>query len=112
MEQNYIEYESNGHRNKNLSRDEYLDKIRHYLRGIIIDPQESDTWKGQLTIAVNFVSSRNAEEERVMHSKSYNVKSMSCNDAKEFVDELFKSLNSRYQGNLETSMTGSDFIFH
>ena len=112
MEQNYIEYESNGHRNKNLSRDEYLDKIRHYLRGIIIDPQESDTWKGQLTIAVNFVSSRDAEEERVMHSKSYNVKFTSCNDANAVVDELFKSLNSRYQGNLETSMKGSDFIFH
>ena len=27
------------------------------------------------------------------------------------VDEFFESLRSRYQGNLETSMRGSDFIF-
>ena len=27
------------------------------------------------------------------------------------VDELFKSLNPRYQGNLQTSMTRSDFVF-
>ena len=26
-------------------------------------------------------------------------------------DELFKSLNPRYQGNLQTSMTRSDFVF-
>ena len=42
---NYIEYEINGDRNKNLSLDEYLDKIKHYLSDIIIDLQESDTWK-------------------------------------------------------------------
>ena len=34
---------SNGNRNKNLSLEEYLYKIRPYLRDIIIDLQESDT---------------------------------------------------------------------
>ena len=34
---NYVEYESYGDRNKNLPLDEYLDKIRPYLRDIIID---------------------------------------------------------------------------
>ena len=33
------------------------------------------------------------------------------NNANEVVDELFKSLLSRYQDNLEKSMRGSDFIF-
>ena len=33
------------------------------------------------------------------------------NDANEVVDELFESLHSKYQENLETSMRGSDFIF-
>ena len=32
-------------------------------------------------------------------------------DAYEVVDELFESLQSKYQRNLETSMRGSDFIF-
>ena len=35
----------------------------------------------------------------------------SYNDANEVADELFESLRSRYQGNLETPMGGSDFIF-
>ena len=34
---NYVEYESYRDRNINLSLDEYLDKIRPYLRDIIID---------------------------------------------------------------------------
>ena len=40
---NYIEYESNDDINKNLSVKEYLDKIKPYLRDIIINLQKSDT---------------------------------------------------------------------
>ena len=40
---NYIEYESNGDENRNVSLDEYLYKIEPYLRNIIIDLQNSDT---------------------------------------------------------------------
>ena len=40
---NYIKYESNGDKNKNLSFDEYLNKIETYLRNIIINLQNSDT---------------------------------------------------------------------
>ena len=40
----YIEYENSGDRN-NLSKKEYLDKIKPYLRDIIINLQKSDTWK-------------------------------------------------------------------
>ena len=40
---NYIEYESNGDKNGNLSLDEYLNKIKLYLRNIKIDLQSSDT---------------------------------------------------------------------
>ena len=54
---NYIEYESNGDKNKSLSLDEYLKKIETYLRNIIISCQSSDTWKIQLTIAIKFISS-------------------------------------------------------
>ena len=36
---------------------------------------------------------------------------VSYSDANEVVNELFESLHSRYQDNLETSMRGSDFIF-
>ena len=54
---NYIKHESNGNRNKNLSSEEYLNKLKSYLKDIIIDLQISGTWKFQLTIAINFISS-------------------------------------------------------
>ena len=108
---NYIEHESNGDRNKHLSLHEYLEKTRPYLRDIIIDVQESDTWKIQLTITINFISSKDAEEEHAMHSKSNNITFTYYNGVNEVFDELFKSLNSRYEGNLETSIRGSNFIF-
>ena len=81
------------------------------MRNIIIDLQNSDTWKIQLTIAINFIPSKDVDEERIMHSGSNNIEFTSRNDANEIIDELFKSLHSRYQGNLETPMKGSDFIF-
>ena len=54
---NYIEYESNDDKNRDLSLDEYISNIKPYLRNIIIDHQGSDTWKIQLTIAINFIPS-------------------------------------------------------
>ena len=67
--------------------------------------------KIQLTTAINFISSKDAEEEHVMRSTSNNIKFTSCNDANEVVDERFESLRSRYHENLETSVRGRDFIF-
>ena len=40
---NYIEYENNGDKDRNLSLDEYLNKMKSYLRDITIDLQNSDT---------------------------------------------------------------------
>ena len=81
------------------------------MRDIIIDLQNSDTWKIQLTIAINFISSKDAEEECLIHSKSENIKLTSYNDVNKVVDELFDSLGLTYQDNLETSMKEKKFIF-
>ena len=43
--------------------------------------------------------------------RNENIKFPFYNDVNEIEDELFDPLRSRYQGNLETSMRGSDFIF-
>ena len=85
-----MEYKSNSNENSSLSLDEYLNKIKPYLRTIIIDLQNSDTWKIQLTIAINFIPLRDTEEEHVMHSNSDSVKFTSYNDANEVVNELFR----------------------
>ena len=108
---NYMGYESNSDKNRNLSLDENLNEIETYPRDIIINLQNSDKWEIQLAIAINFISSKDTEEERVMHSNSDNMKFTSWDDANEVVDELPKSLRSKYQEKLETSMKGSDFIF-
>ena len=70
-----IEYESNAERNENLSLKEYLDKIKPYLRDLITDLLESDTWKNPLALIINFISSKDAAKERVMHAKTDNIRS-------------------------------------
>ena len=60
---------------------------------------------------MNFISSKDAKEERAMLSRSDNIKFTSYNDANEVIGELFESLRSTYEGNLEKSMRRSDFIF-
>ena len=58
------------------------------------------------------MSSKNTDEERVMHSKSDSIEIMVNDKADGVTEELFQSLLSKYQVCLETSMKGgSDFIF-
>ena len=62
--------------------DKYLDKIRSYLRDIIIVLQEFDKRKIQLTIGINFISSKDGGEKKkcAMHPKSNNTKFTSYNN--------------------------------
>ena len=69
----YIENESNDDRIKTLSVEEYLNKIKQYLKDIINDLKKSYTYKTQLTITVNSISSKGNNKELVMHSKSDNI---------------------------------------
>ena len=44
-----------------------------------------DTWKIQLTIANNFISPIDNDEERVMHLKSYNIEIMINDEADQII---------------------------
>ena len=57
------------------------------------------------------ISSKDVEEECVIHSKSNDIEFMPYNTANEVVNEVFESFLSRYQIGLEIPMRGSDFIF-
>ena len=46
-----------------------------------------------------------------MHASSGNIKFKPYSDANNVIDKLLKSLRSKFQVNLITSMRGSDFIF-
>ena len=69
---NYIEYESRGDKDKNISVREYLFMIMPYLRGII-EYNLSGKWKIQLTMKINFIFSLDPREIRIMDLKSDNV---------------------------------------
>ena len=60
----------------------------------------SDTCKIQLTLTINFISSKDGNnEDHVMHRKSDNIEFM-INDKEDDVDEeLSASLVNRYQDN-------------
>ena len=61
-----------------------INKIKPCMRDIIIDLQESDTWKIQLTISFYFIFLKDLEEERVMHLKNDNINFGSYNDENGF----------------------------
>ena len=85
MSSNYVEYKSNNNRNKTLSVEDFLNKIRPYLKDIINNLKKSDIWKVQLTIANNFISSIDYHEERVIHWKSDNIEIMINDEAVEVI---------------------------
>ena len=68
-----------------MSVEEYLNKIRPYLKDIINNLKKSGAQKIKLTIANNFISSTYNDEERVMHSKSDNMDIMINDEADEII---------------------------
>ena len=62
-------------------------------------------------MAINFISSKDSQETRTMHTRSYNTEIMMGNELNEIIKELFKSLLQNYQKDLEESMNESDFGF-
>ena len=68
LSNNYIEFENNDDRNKTLSIEEYLNEVKSYLKDTMNNLKKYDTWKIQLTIENNFISSIDNDEECVMHS--------------------------------------------
>ena len=58
-------------------------------------------------MTINFISSKNADEIRIMHTKSNNIEIMMGNETDEIVEDLFESLLRKYQEGLEEQMRGS-----
>ena len=126
---NYIQYDSSGNKDKTLTINEYLDIIRPHLRDIINDHKTQgewrihsgntvtkhktqSEWKIKLTMVINLISSiLDSDETCTMRTKSNNVEIMMVIETDEVIEELFKSLSQRYQERLEESLKGSKFIF-
>ena len=63
-----------------------------YLKDIINNLKKSGTWKNQLTIANNFISSLDNDEDHVMPSKIDSIEIMINDEADELIKKLFYSL--------------------
>ena len=126
---NYIKYESKGDKGKNLSPKQYLDMIRAYLSNIINNHKTPENlkvhsrkevidyetqfgeWKIQLTMSIDFISSKDSDDTCNMHTKSDNIEIMMGNETNDIIDKRFESFLQKYQEGLEKSMKGSEFIF-
>ena len=107
---NYIEYESNGDKDKMLSVKEYLNEIRQYLKDMIKDHKTQGEWKIQSTIAISFMSSKDSNESRTVPSKSNNIKILIGSETDKIIEKLFDSLLQKHQKGIEESMRGSEFV--
>ena len=58
-----MQNESNGDRYKTLSIKEHFHEIKQFFKDIINNLKKSDTWKIQLTIAINFIASKDTVEK-------------------------------------------------
>ena len=59
--------------------------IRPYLSDMINYHKSEEEWKIQLTLAINFMSSKDSEETRTMHTKSHNIEIMMGNETDEII---------------------------
>ena len=106
---NYIVYESRGSKYYE-SLEEYLSKIKPYLENMIRNYISIGEWKMQLTISVQFISSRNPEQFCIRHSNSKNIEIMTGSDINEAVNGLLITLKENYSNDL-TRMEGSEYHF-
>ena len=71
----------------------------------------SSKWKTKLTMAINFISSKDSDDTRTMHTKSNNVEIMMGGETDKIIEDLFESFLQKYQEGLEESMRGSEFAY-
>ena len=60
---------------------------------------------------ISFISSKDSDEIRTMHTKINNTKMLMGNEIDEIIEELFESLLQKYQEVLEEKMRGNEFVF-
>ena len=108
---NYVEYESKGDKNKYLSLEGHLNIIRPYLSDMTNNHKTQNELKIQLITQINFISYKDSEETRTMHIKSHNIEIMMGSKTDKIIEKRFGSLLQNYQKDLEEIMRGSEFIF-
>ena len=99
-------YKSSGDRNKEISVEEYVNKIKSDLNDILM------IWKNLRHEKTNFISFKDNDKGQVMHSESDKIEIMINDEADRVIEELFESILNKYQNDLEKSMKGNEFVFN
>ena len=74
--------------------------------------QTQGEWEIQLTMAIDFISSKDSDETRTMHTKSDSKEILIRNEAYEVITEFFDSLLQKYKKDLKELMKESELIFN
>ena len=115
FKENYKYYESRGDKDKKLSVKQYLYKIMPYLSDLINDHKtnrnNSNEWKIQINMNVNFVSSKDTGGTRTIFVWSDNEEIRSGNETDDIVKGLLNSFLNNYQKEEIVLRNGSDFVF-
>ena len=93
---NYKYYVSKGDKEKKLSVRKYLNKITQHLYDLINDHRIAKrVLKIQISMRVNFISSKDTGETRSLYVWSDNVKIMWGSDTDDIITELFESFKKK-----------------
>ena len=111
----YKYYESKGDKDKKLSVNQYLYKMMPYLSDLINDHKtirnNSNEWKIQINMHVNFVSSNDTGEIRTIFVWSDNEEIRLGNETDDIIKRLINSFLNNYQKEEIILRNGSNFVF-
>ena len=112
--ENY-KYERRGDKDKKLSIEQYLDKIKPYLSDLINENKaignNFNEWKIQIKMHVNFISSNDTGEIRTIFVLSDNEEIMLGNEIDDIVKRAINSFLNNYQKEEIIWRNGSNFVF-
>ena len=108
---NYNYYKSRGDKEIRLSVRQYLNKITSHLYDLINNRRiVRRVWKIQISMHVNFISSKDTGETPTIYVLSDNVSIMRGSDTDNIIREIFRSFLRNYQKELKINK-GSNFVF-
>ena len=115
FKENYKYYQSRGDKDKKISVRQYSDMIKPYWSDLINENKaiknNSNEWKLQINMHVNFVSSNDNGENRTIFVWSDNEEIRLGNKTDDIIKRLINSFLNKYQKEEIILRKGSSFVF-
>ena len=115
FKENYKYYQSRGDKDKKISVRQYFDMIKPYWSDLINENKaiknNSNEWKLQINMHVNFVSSNDNGENRTIFVWSDHEEIRLGNKTDDIIKRLINSFLNKYQKEEIILRNGSSFVF-